>query len=387
MSEITCQNENKIVLTLEQDAIIEGSDTNSIPKDMHGDITESLYIRKIRIEPRSGSMNFLLERMNNGEIVIQSDSQLSDTIWNDESQSRLIESFMLRIPVPGLYFDGTDSKKWLVVDGNNRLTAIQRFVIKQELRLNGLAYLKEHEGKAFSELPRPLQRAIRDAEIVWYLIMPGTPENVKFELYRRLNTGGLPLSAQEIRHTLNGGIVTRFIRELAEADAFKRATDGSLSGKQIVACECVTRFFVFAVFSPENYQNNDYDAFLNDGMHFLNEHQEMLQNLRGRFLRVMQAAERIFGNDAFRRRYDKVDLRYPINKALFEGWGIALDTCSDSELELLIQRKDVLKKRFIELMKTDKEFEESVTQATGSASKVKCRFSRIQELVEGVLHD
>ena len=177
----------------EQEARPEGSDTSTLPEERAEGSTEPFDTKSIRIESKSGNMNTLLDRLQNDEIDLQPDFQRQAGIWTEVNQSRLMESFMLRIPVPAFYFDGTNDEKWLVVDGLQRLTAIQRFVLKQDLRLCGLEYLKEHEGKTFSELPRPLQRTIREADLVWYLIMPGTPENVKFEVFRRINTGGLPL--------------------------------------------------------------------------------------------------------------------------------------------------------------------------------------------------
>ena len=297
-----------------------------------------------------------------------------------------MESLMLRIPIPAFYFDGTDDEKWLVVDGLQRLTAIRRFVIDQDLKLCDLEYLKEHEGKTFSELPRPLQRAIREADLVWYLIMPGTPDNVKFDVFRRINTGGLPLSSQEIRHALNGKPVTDVIRKLAESEEFKQATAYGLSDKRMDDRECVTRFLVFAVFPPASYDKDDFDAFLNNGMHHLNAHPELLEDLQRRFLRAMRAAERIFGNDAFRKRYYSNATRFPVNKALFESWSVNLDACTDEGLQRLEQKKDVLKEAFMRLMREDSVFEKAVTQGTGSISRVKCRFREIRKLIQGVLH-
>lgn len=377
----------KNIQTPEHNAVPEGSDTSTLSEEREVQV-DFFDTRKIRIEPKYGNMCTLLEMLQNGTIVLQAFLHRQDDIWNEVSQSRLMESFMLYIPVPSFYFDASiDYRKWLVVDGFQRLTAIERFVLKQELRLCGLEYLKEHEGKTFSELPRPLQRAILNAGIVWYLIMPGTPEEMRFELYRRINTSGQPLSPQEIRQVLNGKPVTDFIGDLAESEVFRQVTADSLSGKRMADRECVTRFLVFAVFPPEDYWMEDFDAFLNEGMRYLNGHPEILPGLRERFLRSMQAAEQIFGNDAFRRRYNRAALRYPINKALFESWSIALDTCSDSELELLVQRKELLKEKFIDLMVNDEEFNKSLMQKTGSASRIKYRFSRVHMLMEEILHD
>lgn len=388
MAEETLQTQYDMdtVLVPEAEVEPEGSDTSTPPEEKEERITQPFDTRAIRIESKPSNMNTLLSRLENDEIDLAPDFQRQGGIWTPQNQSRLMESLMLRIPIPAFYFDGTDDEKWLVVDGLQRLTAIRRFVIDQDLKLCDLEYLTEHEGKTFSELPRPLQRAIREADIVYYLIMPGTPENVKFDIFRRINTGGLPLSSQEIRHALNGGPVTDVIRKLAESEEFKQATAYGLSDKRMDDRECVTRFLVFAVFPPESYDKNDFDAFLNTGMHHLNAHSELLDDLQPRFLRAMRAAERIFGNDAFRKRYYSNATRFPVNKALFESWSVNLDACTDGELQILEQKKGKLKEAFMRLMREDSVFEKAVTQGTGSISRVRCRFQAIRELIQGVLH-
>lgn len=386
MAEETQYGGMDTVLVPEAEATPEGSDTSTLPEEKEERITQPFDTRAIRIESKSGNMNTLLSRLENDEIDLAPDFQRLGGIWTPKNQSRLMESLMLRIPIPAFYFDGTDDEKWLVVDGLQRLTAIRRFVIDEDLSLCDLEYLKEHEGKTFSELPRPLQRAIREADLVWYVIMPGTPENVKFDVFRRINTGGLPLSSQEIRHALNGKPVTKVIRKLAESEEFKRATAYGISDKRMDDRECVTRFLVFAEFPPESYDKDDFDAFLNAGMHHLNAHPELLRDLQPRFLRAMRAAERIFGNDAFRKRYYSNAARFPVNKTLFESWSVNLDACTDEELQILEQKKDDLKEAFMRLMREDSVFEKAVTQGTGSISRVKCRFREIRKLIQGVLH-
>lgn len=386
MQDITLMDDAQAtVQVLEAEAELDGSDTSTLTEEKEERITDPFDTRAIRIESKSGNMNTLLDRLANDEIDLAPDFQRKAGIWNDRNQARLIESLMLRIPIPAFYFDGTNDEKWLVVDGLQRLTAIRRFVIDQNLKLNNLEYLKEHEGKTFDELPRPLQRAIREADLVWYLIMPGTPENVKFDVFRRINTGGLPLSSQEIRHALNGKPVTEVIQRLAESEAFKQATAYGLSDKRMDDRECVTRFLVFSVFPPETYDRDDFDAFLNTGMRYLNSQPALLEDLEQRFLRAMGAAERIFGNDAFRKRYYTNATRFPVNKALFESWSVNLDTCTDEELQILEQKKDALKEAFMRLMREDGDFEKAVTQGTGSISRVRCRFGKVHSLIRGVL--
>lgn len=348
-------------------------------------ITEPFNTRQIRIESKSGNMQTLLSRLRNKEIVLDPDFQRMGGIWSEQNQSRLIESLMLCIPIPAFYFDGTNNDRWLVVDGLQRLTAIKRFVLQKALCLTNLEFLREYEGKYFDDLPRPLQRAIEEADLVWYLIMPGTPANVKFTVFRRINTGGLPLSSQEIRHALNGGEVTNVIAELARSKEFLTATAWGVSPKRMDDRECVTRFLVFSVFPPEEYDKDDFDAFLNAGMHYLNEHADVLNTLKPCFLCAMRLAANLFGNDAFRKRYVPNATRFPVNKALFESWSVELNKCSPEEQACLLERRDALKDKFMNLMRENREFELAVTQGTGAISRVKLRFGKIRQIIEEVL--
>lgn len=384
----TIHNARPTIVVQENNIELDGNDTSTlIGEKEEGAITKPFDTKAIRIESKSGNIGTLLDRLQNNEIDLAPDFQRGAGIWTDKNQSRLIESLMLRIPIPAFYFDGTDEGKWLVVDGLQRLTAIRRFVLDEELRLTDLEYLSTHEGSTFSELPRPLQRAIKEASIVWYLIMPGTPENVKFDVFRRINTGGLPLNSQEIRHALNGKPVTDVIRSLAECIEFKEATAYGVPSKRMDDRECVTRFLVFSVFPPEKYDKDDFDAFLNAGMRHLNTQPNVLQSLQRQFKRAMRAAKNIFEDDAFRKRYVNNATRFPINKALFESWSVNLSNCSDEDLNILERRRKNVQDMFMSLMCDDAEFEKSVTQGTGSVSRVKYRFSKIKNLISEVLHD
>jgi hypothetical protein len=111
---------------------------------------------------------------------------------------------LIRIPIPAFYFDATDDDKWLVVDGVQRLTAIARFVMDEEtlrkphlnlskLVLRDLEFLTNLNGKPFDDLERHYQLRILESQVTAYTIEPGTPVNVKYHIFKRINTSGLPL--------------------------------------------------------------------------------------------------------------------------------------------------------------------------------------------------
>ena len=110
---------------------------------------------------------------------------------------------------------------WEVIDGLQRSTAMRRFLLDKTLKLKGKEFWKEHNGKDFDELPLSLRRRLEETQINVYLIKRGTPDNVRFNIFKRINTGGVPLSGQEIRHALNLGVATDLLKELSESGAFK----------------------------------------------------------------------------------------------------------------------------------------------------------------------
>jgi len=100
----------------------------------------------------------------------------------------------------------------------------KEFVVDKSLALDGLEFLSSFDGKHFAELSRQMQRRVLETEVTLHVIQPGTPPAVMFNIFKRINTGGMPLSPQEIRHALLLGRSTRLLKELAESEDFKEAT-------------------------------------------------------------------------------------------------------------------------------------------------------------------
>lgn len=339
---------------------------------------------EIRIDYKPLTVDLLAKRLGAEGIDLAPAFQRQAGLWRGKAQSRLIESMMIRIPIPAFYLDATNDERWLVVDGLQRLTAISRFMVKKELKLQELEFL-DLNGKGWDDLPRPLQRRIEETQVVTYLIQPGTPPEVKFNIFKRINTGGLPLSPQEIRHAINQGPAATLLAELADSDEFKEATAGGIRDERMTDRECVLRFFAFTMSPPDEYKSQDLDTFLNNQMRALNQMSpERRTQLTSSFRTGMTRAVEVFGNDAFRKRYSADAGRKPINKALFETWSVNLAALDGRKARLLVERADSIRMGFIHLM-GDREFERSVTAGTGDARTVIERFLRVKKLLNGVL--
>lgn len=335
---------------------------------------------------RQMSLDLLIKRVMEEEIDLLTGFQRKGGLWKEKQQSCLIESILIRIPLPAFYFDGTDDNKWLVVDGLQRLVTLKRFAIDKDLKLEGLEFLSQFKGFTFDDLPRNMQRRIEETQVVVFLINPGTPGDIKYNIFRRINTGGLILSAQEIRHALNQGVPADFIAELARFPEFLKATCESIRTDRMEDRDYVLRFIAFNLIPYTRYKYApDLDTFLNDAMSKIDKiSPEERENLRKRFRQGMHAAYMIFGKDSFRKRYDKQHPRKPINKALFETWAYNLGRLEDFEINILLKEKEQVKNRFMKLMKIVS-FERSITTGTGQYNAVVERFTKVEKLIKEVL--
>ncbi|MBF0437755.1 MAG: DUF262 domain-containing protein [Magnetococcales bacterium] len=280
------------------------------------------------------SLDTLIRRMKEGEIELSPDFQRNE-VWQPPAKSRLIESLLIRIPLPAFYMDATNEDRWLVVDGLQRLSTLRDFVIPKSedkrLRLVGLEFLTELSGKGFDELPRNYQRRIEETQVTVYLIEEGTPPEVKFNIFKRINTGGLPLSPQEIRHAMNQGPVTGFLKELAESQEFRDATKGEIWDNRMSDREFVLRFFAF-VLIPDRCNEIDDDTFLMEAMDRLNKMSDQeRQVLKLRFYRVLLQAGHFFVETG------------PFWKDMFVELCVSLNELTEDQINFIIENKKEFK--------------------------------------------
>ena len=278
-----------------------------------------------------------------------------------------------------------ENETWSVVDGVQRISTIYDYVSDQ-FRLSRLEYLQKLEGEYYSGLPRQMQRRIDETQFVVNVIEPGTPEEVMFNIFRRINTGGKPLNGQEIRHALNPGPVRAYLKELAETDEFLKATDYSISNKRMGDRECVLRFLAFHIDPWEQYRASDLDTHLGNAMRAINlMDTQRRSELEQDFRKAMQAAFDVFEGEAFRKLYALGERRKPVNRALFEAWGVGLARRTPKEIRRLVNNRQLVIGKFISTMNEDSGFDEAISYATGDPGRVRKRFRTIGELIKGCL--
>lgn len=380
---------------IEPELVVE-VDSTGHSTDVEREVVESESIdepfdpEKIDVTTRTPTIDLLLSRIKRRMLDLQPDFQRLAGIWTPRAQSRLIESMLLRIPLPTFYAAETVDERWVIVDGIQRLTSIARFIDPKcidapPLLLTNVEYLRQYEGRTFHELPGRLQTRLLETEVVVHLIRYGTPEQVMFNIFARINTGGRPLTRQELRHALIPGPARSLLRELAGSRPYQEATLGTVSPERMDDREMALRFIAFRLTEPDNYSRQDFDEFLREAMHEVNRlSPEQLDALRREFYRSMDSARRIFGADAFRKRYPRQNRRSPINKALFETAAVNLARRSDEELKVLYRRRGRLASGLSDLLADSPEFERAISVGTGDVSKVRLRFASVDRLMKGI---
>lgn len=299
---------------------------------------------KIDIKMDKLILDSIIKRIKNNELEFEAAFQRKAGLWGVVQKSQLIESILLKIPLPAFYFDATDDDKWLIIDGLQRISTIKEFVVEDKLKLKGLEFMTDLEGMKFSQLPRSLQRRVEETNINAYLINPVTPKNVKYNIFKRINTGGLILEAQEIRNALFQGQATKFLTTMSKAEEFLIATDGSIKSDRMLDCEFCLRYVSFTNLL-EQY-NGNMDTFLSEGMEYLQNVDEMeLNSILCKFKENMNISYKIFEKHCFRKVFDD-GRRRPINKAIFEAISVVIFNSSKEQTENYLNCKEIIKDKF-----------------------------------------
>lgn len=345
---------------------------------------------KIRISTKPFSLRQVVDMINDHDIDLAPDFQRL-YVWKAAQRSRLIESVLLGIPLPAFYFNQDGEGAMQVVDGVQRLTTIYRFAQNGE-PLSDLEYL-DLKDKHFKDLDTVLKRRFHQTQIFVNVIEPQTPDDVKFDVFRRINTGGSPLTAQEIRHCMSRSRARGLLKRLTGLPVFHAATDSAFKHERRMADrEVALRFCAFrALGEVEDYREyTSLDSFLLDfvrrvdGTHAtkpaLPEAEE--QRLTQDFERAMQTAVAVFDRGAFRKYSTRANRRGPINRALFDSWAVAL--ADYAPMDLASHRAAIVaatRKRL-----EDRDYNDAISQGTGDMAKVKLRFSVARKILSDVLN-
>lgn len=307
--------------------------------------------------------------------------------------SRLIESMLLGIPIPVVYFAEEEDGSFSVIDGQQRLTAIISFIQGKFLhnnkifKLTGLNVLKDLEGKTWKDLTDSQIEKINDTSIRSIIILKESSDDIKFEIFERLNTGSTPLNEDEIRNTIYRGTYMDLLTELEDDDKFNKIVDKPNLKNRMIYRGMILRFFAF--------KENTYLNYKPSMKTFCNKHIKQNRNMsiekveeyKKLFKDTIDKVYTIFGKNAF-RRMTKIDgkndyewSKTRINLALYD---IQMFGFTRYSKEALIRHRDEISDRMFGLM-VDEDFISSIEKETSNTTTVNYRFKKWLEVLDDIM--
>ncbi|OHU86490.1 MULTISPECIES: DUF262 domain-containing protein [Pseudoalteromonas] len=362
--------------------------------------TEPFDPSSISISSKTIALDTVLRRIKNNTIRLSPDFQ-RNYVWDIERKSQLIESMILRIPLPMFYVSEDREGIWEVVDGLQRLSTIRDFILGPDGDGKGfdLAKLEFWGSKLntrnFFKLEQDPKAArivnnILETELNFTIINPETPEKVKRNIFKRLNTGGIRLSEQEIRHALYQGHATVLLKKLVKTQEYEVATQNTVNDSRMAGRELILRFIAFNLIGREEYTGNT-DDYLSSAMQLLNgeKHLENVNidpvDLEEKFKKGLMRTTTILGEHSFRKSKLSDNRKSPINKSLFELWINMMSSLSDREYYDLVEDRSLFLESYYKLLDSE-EFENSISRHGASVAGVGYRWRALRKLIDGTLN-
>lgn len=322
----------------------------------------------------------LVRRVEKGRIEVAPAYQRQFR-WDSERQSRLIESLYLGIPVPPLFMatNVTETgQNWEVVDGLQRLLTLVSFISDQQTQesvgihsgssvLKKLEKLPTFEGMKYSGLPEDIRNALEDRPLKVIVLNDKSDKEVRFDLFQRINTGGIKLTDHEVRECVFIGPFIDLLRDLSESRDFQTVVRLPRGNKEDgTAQEFVLRFFAYL----ENYKNFDHSVkdFLNEFCKEASKEPE-LESRRKTFEETFKVLAEHFPEGVKSRKGST-----PVN--LFEAFSVGAALALESSL--VIDKKDHSTWLFSDEMKL------VTTGATNSKPRVRRRIELARDNFLGV---
>ena len=332
----------------------------------------------IRSEHRT--IQDVIRRIDQNRYIMDPDFQ-RDFIWHKDKQSKLIESVIMRIPLPVFYLAEDNEGRVVVVDGLQRLSTFYSFVSdKLKLRLPNRSDL---DKKLFSELPAKFQNRIEDCNLIFYVIDSKVPERARLDIFERVN-GGVPLTRQQMRNSLFMGKATRFLKEEAHSKVFLQATGRSLRKSTMRDREFVNRFCAFRLLTAKEYRHNDMDEFLAESLRRMNRHtDESLDRLRCAFRKGLENNYALFQNNAFRKHSQDQEHRGILNASL---WDVMSTGLARYTKERVVARANSIRKAFFRLLE-EEEFNRAISYGPNDTNRVRYRFEAATDMMRKTLGD
>ncbi len=335
---------------------------------------DSLFIRQ-----ETRSVSEVLGRVKNNRWILDPDFQ-RDFVWPHDKQSKLIESCIMRIPLPVFYVAEGLGGEIIIVDGLQRITTFLNYV-NDEFKIRGTGLNdggnreSSIEGKKFSQLPLKLQERILDTQLIMYILDANAPERARLDIFERVNSG-IALSRQQMRNAVYNGPATRWLKKAVESELFHAATGYALKPEIMRDREAVNRFCAFSILGVDEYRG-DMDEFLAKALRYMNDpdNEACLNDLMKKFNRSLQSNRQLFKRHAFRKSlvFEGPGIkRGKLNISLFDVCTVLLAEFPE-EISLESELGHKIREAMVNLI-DDEQFNSAISYFTNNTKSVRTRF-------------
>lgn len=325
------------------------------------------------------SVEFLAELMagNDPKIILAVPFQ-RNFVWKEDRASQLIESVIMNVPIPPLYFAEEENNKWLVIDGLQRLNALLRF-FQNEFPLKGMEIIKELEGLKFKDLPPKSKDLLRDGLMRINVIKKDSHPDIKYDIFMRLNKGAVSLNYQELRNCLYRGAFNDAMKEIvAVNDDFLKIFKLKKPHQRFQDVEFIVRYFA----TKENLDvvNDNYivKGYSGKMVNYLNEFMSSktkmtaseAENYIYKFNNLIKKVLIVFDHqEAFR---DPTADNNRLNRAIAEFTLLSFDIVDNQTLS---SYREEIRQLYIDLLSTDDTFKNSISQRTSDTDVLNYRIN------------
>jgi hypothetical protein len=348
-----------------------------------------------RIFTSSGDpeIDSLYNKQKRGRLVLQPDFQ-RQYVWDASKASKLIESAILQIPLPIIYLSEEQDGKEYVIDGQQRLTSFFSFIDGvfpdgKQFKLSGLIVCSELNGKKFSELTEELQDKVRYYKIRAITFQKDSSENLKFEIFERLNTGSVQLNDQELRNCLYRGNFNVALKEMAADPDFMYICGLKSPDKRMKDKELVLRFCAFYHKTYLHYKAPIRNFLNAEARENRDITEKELAELKAAFKNACQIIRSAFDKNSFKRYYKGKEGQpngywepKKFNTSLYD---ILMYSFAKEDKNKTFQNLDSIKEALVILMTEDQDFVDSIELSTSSVQAVTTRFDKWRLTLKGIL--
>lgn len=348
--------------------------------------------RKIIWQAKDFSIREFSSMQQDGDLDLQPNYQRK-YVATPAIASRLIESVLMDVPIPVIYLAEEKDSSYSVIDGQQRLTSFLSFLNGHfpdgnEFKLTGLKVYKELNKKTFKELSKEQQTKIRTTTLHTIIIKKESNEDIKFEIFERLNTGSIKLNEDEIRNTVYRGNYINLLAELENDKTFHELIQNDNAKKRMLYRSMILRFFALSEKTHLNYKPS-MKQFCNKELRDNRDlSQEKQKEYRERFAHCVDLVKTVFGHNAFKRyQLDKNgngSYGKNLNMSLFDIQMCGFVNYSKNEI---LRNADNIREAMLDLMATNNDFNDSIEKSTSDKKVLQNRFKIWLDKLDEILGD